>query len=249
MSRLRLPALELALYLLVAILLAHAVDVLCAGLTQPISDLHGFRQAQTALSTYWLAHGGPWLAYETPALGAPWSVPFELPVYQSLVALLGAAGAPIVIAGRIVSFAFFIGLLWPLAVLFRSLELGRVPFLVIAALLLASPLYLFWSRTFMIELCALFFSLLWLASLSRLLLRPSVAWFALAVLSGVLGINAKSTTFAGFGVLGAMMICWRAFLGWRRGVSREDIGAVALAVAACVLPLASGLAWVGIRPG
>src|SRR5574340_267053 len=133
MSRLRLPTLELALYLLVALLLAYAAKVLFDCLTQPISDLHGFRQTQTAVSAYWLAHGGPWLAYETPVLGAPWSVPFELPVYQYFVALLGAAGVQIIIAGRIVSFAFFIGLLWPLAVLLRSLELGRVPFLVIAS--------------------------------------------------------------------------------------------------------------------
>src|SRR5262249_7913478 len=141
--------------LLCASLLALAV--LCLGLFQPILDQFAFRQTQTALTTFWLMRGGPVLAYETPVLGFPWSIPFEVPVYQIIVAGLGKAGVPIDAAGRIVSFAFFIGCLWPLNVLFRALRFGRFAFPCVAILFLLSPLYLFWGRTLMVETCALFF--------------------------------------------------------------------------------------------
>ena len=235
---------QAALLLLIAGLFAHALYVLLIGLGQPISDLHGFRQTQTAISAYWLWRGGPWLAYETPILGAPGPCPFELPVYQYLMALLRMVGVPIVVGGRLLSFGFFVGLLWPLAVLLRSLGVGRTPYLTIAALLLASPLYVFWSRTVMIESCALFFGLAWLAALSRVLLRPGIGMLILTIIAGVLGINAKSTTFVPFGLLGAALICWRAIGGWRRGLTRADLIAVGFALVACAVPFVSGVAWV-----
>src|SRR5947199_7995289 len=49
----------------------HSAYWLFAGINQPIADLHQFRQTQTAITAYWLANGGPWLAYETPVLGYP----------------------------------------------------------------------------------------------------------------------------------------------------------------------------------
>ena len=60
---------------------------LSIGWTNPILDQHGFRQTQTAISTYYLLQGSPWLAYETTVLGFPWSIPMEFPLYQWLVAL------------------------------------------------------------------------------------------------------------------------------------------------------------------
>jgi hypothetical protein len=229
-----------ALAVLLALLAVHATYVLFAGLTQPISDFHGFRQSQTAISAYWLWRGGPWLAYETPVLGAPWAVPMELPVYQGLIALLRMIGVPIVVGGRITSFLFFAGLLWPLSVLFRSLNLGRTTYLTVSVLLFASPLYIFWSRTVMMESCALFFSLAWLAALSRLLARPG-AWILIVTISaGCLGINAKSTTFAPFGLLGAAMVCWHFAPTWRQGPKWSHL----LVLVACGIPFLSGVAWV-----
>ena len=59
-----------------------------AGFGEPLCDRHAFRQTQTALSTYWILHGGGLLAYETPVFGAPYSAPFEFPLYQWIVALV-----------------------------------------------------------------------------------------------------------------------------------------------------------------
>src|SRR5215468_4517134 len=90
---------DAALALVLAALLAHAVYYLAVGFDRPIYEQHGFRQTQTALSAYWILHGGPWLAYETPVLGAPWSLPFEFPTYQLVVAALARLGVPLDQAG------------------------------------------------------------------------------------------------------------------------------------------------------
>src|SRR5258707_7658240 len=134
----------------------HVFFVLLLGLRKPLLDLHAFRQTQTALSVYWLIHGGPWLAYETPVLGASWSIPFEFPLYQWLVALLALLHVPLDVAGRLVYFAFYAATLWPLWVFIRSVGLGRVAYLNTAILFMTAPLYLYWSRTFLTESCSLF---------------------------------------------------------------------------------------------
>lgn len=68
--------------------LAFAFYFLLVAFWNPVLDGFGFRQAQTGVTAYWLAQGGPWFAYETPVIGSPWSVPFEFPLYQMMVALL-----------------------------------------------------------------------------------------------------------------------------------------------------------------
>ena len=75
-----------------ALLLIYGLSALAyltiASWSSPILDMFGFRQAQTAISAYWIAKGGPLFAYQTPVFGYPWSIPFEFPLYQWLVALL-----------------------------------------------------------------------------------------------------------------------------------------------------------------
>src|SRR5215471_21824213 len=124
--------------LVFCIALAHALFVLWIGINKPILDLYYFRQTQTALTAYWLWKGGPWLAYETPVLGYPWSIPFEFPTYQALVALLRLIGIPIDIGGRLVSFAFYLACLWPLSRLFRALSFDRSAFIATGVLFLSS---------------------------------------------------------------------------------------------------------------
>ena len=81
-------ALFTVLAVLLAIVSVHALFWLFVGLNQPIADLHQFRQTQTAITAYWIWRGGPWLAYETPVLGYPWSIPYEFPIFQYLLAAL-----------------------------------------------------------------------------------------------------------------------------------------------------------------
>ena len=196
-------SLENMLWVLLVLAFIHALGALAVGINQPLLDMDYFRQTQTALTTYWLLKGGPWLAYQTPALGAPWSVPFEFPVYELITAAVAAIGVPLDAAGRLVAFGFFLGSLLPLRILFDELKLGQVSYLATAILFLTCPLYLYWSRTFLIETCALFFAVLWLALLVRYLNRRVWTAVAGALAAGCLAILAKSTTFPAFTVLGS----------------------------------------------
>ena len=131
-----------------------------AGFNAHVMDEHSFRQAQTAYSAYFFTRGGPFFSYETPLLGYPFSMPFELPIYQWLVGkfslLSGLALDP---AGRVVGRFFFYLALLPIDSLLRHFRVARIPRLASLTLYLFSPLYLYWSRTFMMESTALFFGL------------------------------------------------------------------------------------------
>jgi hypothetical protein len=227
-----------------ALAVVYALDVLVIGLWQPLLDLHYFRQTQTALSVYWMLHGGPWLAYETPVLGAPWSIPFEFPIYQWIVAPLAMTGLPLDAAGRIVMFAFYIATLWPLRILCRAAGLGRIAFLATAILFLTSPLYLYWSRTFMMESCALFFSSMALALLA-VYLRDRGAWVAVAATaSGTIATLTKATTFPAFAFVGGCLIL--IDLGRRLAARRAlaELWRVVVPGIIITLPLILGYVWV-----
>jgi hypothetical protein len=97
-----------------AICLVHSFWAMSIGWNNSILDMHGFRQTQTAISTYFVLQGGAWLAYETPVLGAPWSIPFEFPLYQWITAVwVKISGIPLDQAGRSVSVVFYYLTLWP----------------------------------------------------------------------------------------------------------------------------------------
>ncbi|SOD98725.1 hypothetical protein [Caenispirillum bisanense] len=229
--------------------------VLVGWIGGPILDMFGFRQTQTAISSAYMLKDGLALRYQTPVLGAPWSIPFEFPTYQILTAILAMAGLSVDVAGRIVSYVFFLGCLHPIATLCRHAGIGREGFLVTGALFLSSPLYVFWSRTVMIESAALFFALVWLALLLDLLAadrparRPVASW-ALCLTAGVLAVLTKSTTFPAFCVAGCLLVLGavlRDVPDLRRPTVADLRGGVTrltVAVGACLLPIALGYVWV-----
>lgn len=237
------PAAQLGL--VAALALVHAFVILFIGLDKPLLDQHSFRQTQTALSAYWLLQGGPLLSYETPVLGAPWSIPFEFPLYQAIVAGIAYLGVPLEIAGRLVSFAFFVGALWPLRVAFRQAGFSTETYLITATIYLFSPIYLFWGRTFMIETCAMFFALSWLAALMVFADRGGFIAAVTAIVAGTLGVLAKSTTFPAFAAVGGIYIAGSLWRGWRAGVALPRLATLAIsALAIALVPLAIGVAWV-----
>jgi hypothetical protein len=136
------------------------VAVFFGNWQQPLLDQHAFRQTQTAVSVYWGIVDGWALAYQTPVLGAPWSVPFEFPIFQWVVsACWGATGLPLDSCGRATSFVFFVGSSGLLMALMLQLRVAKVSALVGAILYLIAPNHLFWGRAFLIESCAVFFTL------------------------------------------------------------------------------------------
>jgi hypothetical protein len=195
----------------------YVVGVTCVGWNGKLADLYAFRQTQTAISVSYLLKGGPWLAYETPVMGPPWSIPFEFPLYQWIVALVAKTGLFAVDqAGRFVSEFFFFSSLYPLYKLLGNLKLsGRQRYLILAIYCI-SPQYLFWSRSFMIESTALALSVyyLWLVfvcckqlaagCLNRLNLT------GVAILGALAGM-VKVTTFFSFLVGACIVVAVFAF--------------------------------------
>ena len=237
------PKTLLVLSVLLALAVVNALFWLIVGLNQPIADLHQFRQTQTAISAYWIWRGGPWLAYETPVLGYPWSIPFEFPIYQYLMAALRVVGISLEAGGRLISFAFYLGLLWPLRVLLKNLGLGRTDYLILSILLMTSPLYVYWSRTVMIESCALFFGFAWFAFLIQFLRTSSWRDAVLATGFGILAMLTKVTTFPGFGIIGVVAAVAAAWQMYRHGLSKQDVGKLLAVACIGLAPLACELAW------
>lgn len=212
---------------------------------KPILGEHAFRQTQTAISAYWIAKGGAWLAYPTPVLGAPWSMPFEFPLYQWLVA--GAAnllpGITLDQAGRLISELFFLACLWPAWRIATSYRNGRSMFRVCAIVAMLSPFYVFWSRSFMMESTVLFFSLWFLAALNDFLQRPNAYGFLEMTLTGSLAACIKITTFVGFAYAGALIVCGALLVaGWRSWTPKRLLTPLLTAVAV-VVSMVALLAW------
>jgi hypothetical protein len=215
------------------------------GWNNTLSDQHGFRQTQTAIISYYLMRGGPFLSYETPVLGRPWSIPFEFPLYQGLVALTSALfKTPLNQTGRFISEIFFCLSLLTVWFLLAELNIRPVYRLVFLSLVLVSPQYVFWSRTFMIESTALFFCMGYLLYACRYARDRSL--FAPALLLGgvfgVVGALVKITTMPGFVVVAG--IFYASTLqnqtgGIRKALSRNFI---AFLFFVC-LPVLAALVW------
>ncbi len=158
---------------------------------------HEFRQTQTGISALFIQREGNFsLAYPTPVLGKPWSIPFEFPLYQwTVVVVSNTLHLPLVEAARAVSAACFYGFLAGLAVLLRRLGLGWPQLALTLSLVLTCPLYIFYARAFLIETMALMFGMWYLAALHEAVARRSVAWLAVAALAGAGAGLVKVTTF------------------------------------------------------
>jgi hypothetical protein len=228
------------LWLFVACLI-HAIWALSAGWNHSILGLHGFRQTQTAMAVEYMLSGSNWLRYETPFLGVPWSIPFELPLFQWIVAVGSKLlGTPVVQTARLVSVAFFLATIPPLISLQTSLGIRGNRRLILPSLFLMSPIYVFWSRAVMIESTALFFATAYLALLAVFLFgtKPGRArTLSLSTACGAIAAMVKITTFATF-LLAALVLLMMAHRGQRPGRSL----AVGL-LAGLALPVVAGLAW------
>ncbi len=156
-----------------------------------------FRQAQTAISAYFIQQEDNYaLAYPTPVLGKPWSVPMEFPLYQWTVATLSTTtGMDLTQAGRAVSLVCFYLTLPAIFLLLGHLGVAPTRRLVALGLILACPLYIFYSRAFLIETMALMFSVWFLLAFIHAVETGGRRWLLLANLAGIAAGLVKVTTF------------------------------------------------------
>jgi hypothetical protein len=232
-----------ALHSITVISLFFVTYITFRYIQQPLVDTHAFRQSQTALTTYWILKEGWQLAYQTPVVGFPWSIPFEFPIYQLLVAaIVTLSGFDLEPVGRFVSYAFLLACAWPTFALSRRLDLPATVPWVFCALFWTSPIYVYWGRTFMIETTALFFSLACMPFAIDLIRRVEVKRSALLYVAfATVGVLQKSTT-AGpillFLVLAAIISYIQKyglnFLAWRHLVQTISL---------LCIPLGVGLVW------
>jgi hypothetical protein len=207
-----------ALLAMAAGALVLGIVVLAIRWNAPLIGMHSFRQTQTAITSYYFLKGGPWLAYQTPVLGAPWSIPFEFPIYQLLVAgFVKLTGLSLDTAGRVVSYLFLVLTIWPVRSIARSYRLDDRSVLVFAILFLSSPIYLYWGTTFLMETLVVFFCFAFLAGVARTI--ESGDWRAVVVgtICGVLGALGKITTFAPFYLLVGLMLLHQFVARMREG--------------------------------
>src|SRR5262245_16160765 len=107
------------------------------GWSHTVLDVHAFRQSQSLIPVEYMLTGGHWLRYQTPVLGPPWTVPFEFPLYQWIVAsIVAASGMPVVQSGRLVSVLFLFLSLVPLFAIQSYLGVNRSRRLLVPSLLL-----------------------------------------------------------------------------------------------------------------
>jgi hypothetical protein len=216
------------------------------GFHNSLFDFHGFRQTQTAISADSMMHGGSFLRYETPLLGPPWSLPFEFPFYQGLVAGLAKIfSTPLEQTGRLVSILFYYLCFFPLASILSRIGLRGTQLIPPLTLLAVSPLYVFVSRLFMIESTALLFSLLYTDQIFRLA-RSETRWryrhIAGAAIWGVLAGLVKVTTLAPFFALGTCLAAWGLWEGHKTG-KLKGITPAAVGLFCVVLPVAATGCW------
>ena len=207
-----------------------------------------FRQTQTAVSALFIQRDHDFsLAYPTPVLGKPWSVPLEFPLYQwAVVGLSNATAMPLIQAGRMVSLmCFYLGLP-ALYLLLARPGLSPSRRLLVLAFVLSCPLYIYYAQTFLIETMAWMFGLWFLLGFLHAVERRPGLWWLLAAVGGTGTALVKITTFLFFLLPAAALVAW---LLWRERPARSggswsswrSIGLQGLA--ALVLPCVATLWW------
>lgn len=235
---------RLSSWMILAAALAINLWLVTRHWNESLRDGHEFRQIQTAITADFARDHGFKLAYETPVLGPPWSIPMEFPLYQWTVAVVSKAGLPLEQSGRLVSLLYFYAALPAIWLLLGRWKIPPVSRRFALASILVCPLLAFYSRTFLIEstawaLSAWFLWAFWCVAEDRSLRHLPLAW-----LCGVLAALTKVTTFAVF-CLPAAIIALAATFEWRSGrpaICSWRSGLLAAAVLA--LPLAAGVTWV-----
>ncbi|HEX2860374.1 MAG TPA: glycosyltransferase family 39 protein, partial [Lacunisphaera sp.] len=182
--------------------------------------LHEFRQTQTALISHFIDREDNFsLLYEAPIVGKPWvSVLLEVPVYEwSVVLVSRCTGWPLVVAARSVSLACFYLTIPALWWLFGRLGMARPRRMVSLGLVMVSPVYIFYTRSFLMESMVLMCCAWFLVGFVGMMERRRWTWFLLATVAGTGAALIKSATFAVWLIPAAAYAAW---LLWRDVRSR-----------------------------
>ena len=202
-----------------------------------------FRQAQTAISAYFIQKEDNFsLAYPTPVLGKPWSIPMEFPLYQwTTVVVSNVTGLDITKAGRLVSIVCFYLCLPALFMLLSRWKVLPAHRWLVLSVFVSCPFYIFYARAFLIETMALMFALWFWVAFERSVKNRSFYWLLMAIVTGV-GVGlVKVTTYLVYLLPPAIWASQRLWEHRRNYRWLKDIPWMGSAVA---LPFLSTLWWI-----
>lgn len=208
--------------------------------TMPFMSGHEFRQAQTALVTHYIDQQNNFsLIYETPILGKPWvSILLEVPFYEwGVVGLSRLTGWEHVVAARTISLLSFYLALPAFYLLLGRLALPPARRLLVLSLVLVCPVYIYYSRAFLIDATELMCCAWFLLGFVRTMDQRHWGWLALTIVAGTGAALIKSATLAVWLVPGAAYGAWllwrdlRARTGWRAPLTTLAWGLATVVVA------------------
>lgn len=205
---------------------------------------HEFRQTQTALSIQAMRREGFSVDYSTPILGKPWSIPMEFPFYQwAVTTYCDLTGARVVPGGRMVSVICFVFGLGGVVAIGKAAGFSWGASAIAALPIVAAPVYLFYSRTVMIESMAWAFSTWFLVGVLRYREKQTYGSLLLALSMGAVAVLVKATTWAAFCLPWAVLYFHDAYRTWRSGgEGLRSLGVQALGIGVPLLAL--GFGWV-----
>ncbi|MFM8333618.1 MAG: hypothetical protein ACKN9T_18220, partial [Candidatus Methylumidiphilus sp.] len=150
-------------------------------------------------------------------------------------------GLPLETAGRLVSVAFFLLCLWPL---YRILDWLHVESKAVAlSFVVFTPLYVFWSRSFMIESTALFFALLYVTEVYRIVRKPrqGIMEYVGLFVVGTLAALVKATTFLPLFLVVCAVLAYRLYRDYS---DRPEVAKLGMLLAVQIAIFVALLAWV-----
>ena len=242
-TRVPAPAEKWALRLLFTLALAYSLWGVTYHWTMGFLPGHEFRQTQTALISYYIDKDDNFgLLYETPLLGKPWvSNLMEVPLYEwGVVGLSRATSVPHHVAARTISALSFYAMLPAIYLLLGCWGIAAPRRLLVLALILATPAYIFYSRAFLMDTLALACSVWFLLGFVRTMDTRRWPWLVLTIVAGTAAALIKSATLAvwlvpgaGYGVwlLGRDLRAARSGGSWLAPLKTALWGAATVAVA------------------
>lgn len=207
-----------------------------------------FRQAQTALSAHFIQLENDFSpAYPTPVLGKPWSVPMEFPLYQwTVVAVSNLTGLELTKAGRLVSIGCFYLTLPAIFLLLGRMKVAAGRRWWVLAVVLTCPLYIFYSRAFLIETMAMMFSFWFWVAFEEAVERHELRWLLLAIFAGSGAGLVKVTTFLVYLLPAGWWAARRLWHDWQERTGWRDFAWMAMAA---VPPFGLAVWWVNYSDG
>lgn len=214
----------------------------------PFMPGHEFRQAQTAITSYYIDRQDNFgLLYETPIVGKPWvSILMEVPLYEwSVVAMSREFGVAHFLAARGISLACFYLTLPAFFLLLGRLGLPPARRGLVLAAILACPVYIFYSRAFLMESMELMACAWFLYGYVRMIDERRWHWFVLASAAGTVAALVKSATFAIWLLPPAAWTAARLWREWRRGAGAREWGqTIFWGLAGVTIPLGALRLWI-----